>query len=242
MVLGILTAIAACPAIIGTTEAVRHGQRENHREEHRGRKHNLVVTLLRRSEYSQRFDGAYVFLKDNKLWVDTSGASRREGLHPVTSYFLAYPNMEAVWQEQGFRRGEGMVTTISVDPPFLNWVYVDSKTHEVKYGVRTDTVGHFVGPWDVTKTDRRLSFQGWEGFVAVEEKEGDPMWALYFDVEDDGLRDKGRVGDQGKRMLALEIWRREPRVGYDAAVEEREDRIKAREEHDHGSSASTTVS
>jgi hypothetical protein len=29
MVLGIITAIAACPAIVGTTEAVRQGQRKN---------------------------------------------------------------------------------------------------------------------------------------------------------------------------------------------------------------------
>lgn len=231
--------IAACPAIIGTTEAVRQGQRQNTREEQRGRKTNLTVSLLRRSSYSSRFDGAFIVLKDNKLWVDTTGVARAEGLHPFTGYFLKYHDMEQYWRQQGYFKGEGMVTTISDDPPFLNWVYVDRETHEVKYGVRDQAEPQFVGPWDVTKADRRLTFQGWEGFVAVEETEGSGLWALYFDCEDDGLREKGRVGTQDLRMLALEVWRRETRIDRDQAVKERIERIQAREELD---SEETTVS
>ncbi|KAK5166131.1 uncharacterized protein LTR77_008392 [Saxophila tyrrhenica] len=236
MVFGILTAVAACPAIIGTTEAVRHGQRQNAREEHRGRKTHLTVSLLRRSEYSQRFDGAFVVLKEKKLWVDTTGLSTRdEGLR----YFLPYHNMAEVWKEAGFAKGEGMVTTISNDPPFLNWVYVDRATHEVKYGVRDEAEPHRVGPWDTTKFERRLMFEGWEGFIAVEETEGSGLWALYFDVKDDGLRGAGQVGMQDLRMLEVEIWRRELRVDRETAMVERVERIKAREET---SSEETTVS
>lgn len=198
-----------------------------------------MVSLLRRSEYSLRFDGAYIVLKDNKLWIDTTGVARRQSLHPFTGYFLPYHNMAEVWREQGYVRGESMVTTISDDPPFLNWVYVDSKTHEVKYGVRDDAEPHLKGPWDVTKADKRLTFEGWEGFVAVEETEGSGLWALYFDVDDDGLRGEGRVGEQNVRMLALEIWRRELRMDRESAMEERVERIKAREEL---SSEETTVS
>ncbi|KAI5359303.1 hypothetical protein Slin14017_G102050 [Septoria linicola] len=243
MVLGILTAIAACPAIIGTTEAVRYGQRENMRNEHRGRKSNLTVSLLKRSEYSSRFDGAYIVLKDNKLWVDTTGQANRLNLHPFTGYFLQYPhdNMEERWREAGFRKGEGMVTTISDDPPFLNWVYVDRETHEVKYGVRDDAAQNRVGPWDVTKTDHRLTFEGWEGFVAVQEVDGDQMWALYFDVQDDGLTGNNRIGNQAVRMLALEVWRRELHIDRETAVDERIDRIRMRQEEETKSD-STTVS
>lgn len=43
-----------------------------------------------------------------------------------------------------------MVTTIADDPPFLNWVYLDKKTHEVKYGIRAESNPHVVGPWDVS--------------------------------------------------------------------------------------------
>ncbi|KXS94646.1 hypothetical protein AC578_5554 [Pseudocercospora eumusae] len=244
MVLGILTAVVACPAIIGTTEAIRHGQRNNQREEHRGRKHNLVVTLLNHNDYSARFNGASIVLANKKLWIDTTGQLRRAGAHPYTGYFLPFHNMEQVWRQQGYRRGEGMVSTISHDPPFLNWIYVDKNTHEVKYGIRDEAEPNLVGPFDVTKTDRRLNFQGWEGFVAVEEKEDSGLWALYFDVEDDGLTGEERVGTQNLRMLALEVWRKELRMDREAAVEEREERLRAREEHDNKSerSAETTVS
>ena len=133
------------------------------------------------------------------------------------------------------------MTTISDDPPFLNWVYVDWSTHEVKYGVRADAEAHLVGPWDNTKIDRRLTFQGWEGFVAVQENDGSPLWALYFDVDDDGLRGEGMVGTKQVRMLALEVWRREVRWDRDDAVQEREDRLRVRREKDE-ESEETTVS
>lgn len=46
MVLGLLKAIAACPAIIGTSEAVRQGQRKNAKEKHRDQKSNLLYPAL----------------------------------------------------------------------------------------------------------------------------------------------------------------------------------------------------
>jgi hypothetical protein len=44
--------------------------------------------------------------------------------------------------------------------------------------------------------------EGWEGFVAVEEKKG--VWALYYDANDDGL--KGVVS--GKRVLQCSLERK----------------------------------
>jgi hypothetical protein len=231
MVFGILTAVAACPAIIGTTEAIRHGQRQNAREEHRGRKSHLTVTLPVRNSYSAQFDGALVVLRDNKLYVDTERSRLGTNLaHPFTGYYLPYPGKETEWKKQGFRKGEGMVTTISDDPPFLNWVFVDRDTHEVKYGVRAEAEGHLVGPWDCTWVDKRLTFEGWEGFIAVQEDEDDDLWALYFDSEDDGLRSGGRVGTEGKRMLAVEVWRKERRKGKEASDVERLERLRDRKE------------
>lgn len=94
----------------------------------------------------------------------------------------------------------------------------------------------------VTKYDRRLTLEGWEGFVAVEEEEASPLWALYFDRDDDGLQGEDRIGNQGLRMLSLEVWRRELRMDRDTAVETRLDRIRAREEREEKSSNETTVS
>jgi hypothetical protein len=71
MVLGILTAIAACPAIIGTTEAVRQGQRQSAREKHRGLKTNLSVLCSRASKAGREIDGCEVVLSENKVCVNS---------------------------------------------------------------------------------------------------------------------------------------------------------------------------
>lgn len=235
MVLGILTAVAACPAIIGTTEAVKQGQRQNAREEHRTRRCNLTVTLVRHSPtYSPRFNGARIVIHNGKLWIDTRPVitAAEEPLHPYTGYFLAYPDDKAsFWREQGFAKGEGMVTTISDEqPPFLHWVYVDRNTGEVKHGIRRDAEPHVVGPWDVTKIDRRLTCEGWEGFVAVQEEDGSHLWALYFDRADNGLRGEGKIGNEDKRMLYVDIWRKEPKRDLQSAIDERIERLQERQE------------
>lgn len=64
-----------------------------------------------------------------------------------------------------------------------------------------------MGPWNVTPIDRRLNFDGWEGFTVVEEKEGE--WALYFDFDDDGLAEKVPMD---KRIMEVELTRKELRM------------------------------
>lgn len=88
-----------------------------------------------------------------------------------------------------------MVSTISDDPPMLNWIYVDKDTMEVKYSNRSGSIAHHVGDFDWTQedpSDSDVTFDGWEGFLAVEEKrqsgEERSEWALYFDMDDDGLK------------------------------------------------------
>jgi len=54
-----------------------------------------------------------------------------------------------------------------------------------------------------------LTLDGWEGFTVVEEESGSNCWALYFDVNDDGL--EGIV--DGKRIMEVELTRREMRIG-----------------------------
>jgi len=101
---------------------------------------------------------------------------------------------------------EGLVTTITDIAPIMNWVYIDKDTYEVKYGVRADAQPNLTGPFDCTRQDRRLTFDGWEGFCVVEEA---PMhWALYFDKDDDGLHSKLKPGT---RVLEIELVRREKR-------------------------------
>jgi hypothetical protein len=51
----------------------------------------------------------------------------------------------------------------------MNWIYIDRSSYEVKYGVRVEAQPHITGPFDATRQDHRLLFDGWEGFVVVEE-------------------------------------------------------------------------
>lgn len=104
-------------------------------------------------------------------------------------------------------RGDGFVSTISDDPPQLNWIYVDIETFEVKYGLKVDVEGHLVGPWNCTVVDKRLTFDGWEGFMVVEVEPG--VWQLYYDFNDDGLEDV--VGPE-MRIMEVELTRKEMRM------------------------------
>jgi hypothetical protein len=121
--------------------------------------------------------------------------------HLFAGYFFPYPDKK--WG----RRGDGYVTTVSDDPPQLNWAYVDKDTYEVKYGLKVDAEPHIVGPWNCTPIDKRLTFDGWEGFTVVEVEEN--IWQLYFDFDDDGLEKKIPVH---KRIMEIELTRKEMRM------------------------------
>lgn len=133
---------------------------------------------------------------NGQLWIDTGTSDGTPYGHPFAGYYLPYPDTSY----------EGLVTTITDEAPILNWVYVDKDTYEVKYGVRVNAQPNCTGPFDCTRQDRRLTFEGWEGFCAVEEFP--TLWALYFDKDDNGLR--GKVAE-GVRVLDVELTRREKR-------------------------------
>lgn len=67
MVLGLLTAVAACPAIVGINETVIQGQRQNAKGKHRGRKSNLIVSCSDPSRASREINGCYIILRENKV-------------------------------------------------------------------------------------------------------------------------------------------------------------------------------
>jgi hypothetical protein len=93
----------------------------------------------------------------------------------------------------------------------MNWVYIDACTCQVRYGIRKDAQPNFTVPFDCTRQSRRLTFQGWEGFCAVETQPG--VWGVYFDVEDDGLQGRMKAGmlTPGLRVLEIELQRVEKR-------------------------------
>ncbi|KAG8411705.1 hypothetical protein J3458_015292 [Metarhizium acridum] len=216
MAIPLLLALSICPAMLGAQEGIRQSQSQNRREEHRSRRCNLMVSCIKPSVRKREIDGTLIVLKDAKVMIDSSSPSQTFDVakllvgqlylathnpssnnavgHLFAGYYLPYPDSAY----------EGLVSTISNDPPMLNWIYVDKNTHEVKYGERSAAQGHITGPFDCTRQDRRLTLEGWEGFAAVEESPG--IWALYFDRDDDGLITKVPVGT---RVLEVELYRRE---------------------------------
>jgi len=97
----------------------------------------------------------------------------------------------------------------------MNWVYIDACTCQLRYGIRKDAQHNFTGPFDCTRQSRRLTFQGWEGFCAVETEPG--AWAVFFDVEDDGLQGRIKAGflPVGERILEIELQRVEKKYKKD---------------------------
>jgi hypothetical protein len=71
MVLGVLTAVAACPAIIGTNEAVQQGQKQNAKERHRGQKTNLAITCSSATALGKEINGCEVVLSDEKVRIQS---------------------------------------------------------------------------------------------------------------------------------------------------------------------------
>ncbi|KAF1952499.1 hypothetical protein CC80DRAFT_372323, partial [Byssothecium circinans] len=196
MVLGILVTIIAAPALLGSQEAIRQSQSKEKREEHRARRCNLIASCVKSSMRSREIDRRPVVLRNGKLWIDT-GTSDGEPLgHPYAGYYLPYPDSNH----------EGLVSTITDIAPIMNWIYIDKETYEARYGVRLDAQPNLTGPFNCTRQDRRLTFDGWEGWCAVEEAPG--LWGLYFDMDDDGLKSKVQPGT---KVLEIELTRKEKR-------------------------------
>lgn len=211
MVLSILIAAIVAPGLLGSQEAIRQSQSKEKREEHRARRCNLIATCVKSSHRSREIDGRQVVLRNGKLWIDTGTEDGSPLGHPYAGYYLPYPDTNH----------EGLVTTITDVAPIMNWVYVDKETGEVKYGVRADAQPNLTGPFDCTRQDRRLTFDGWEGWCAVEEAPG--LWGLYFDLGDDGL--KSRVAP-GTRVLEIELSRKEKRFQKEADIRQQDQTTK----------------
>lgn len=226
MVLGLL-AITAIPTVIGISEGVSAQKRQN--ENRTSDKLLQKFTLECYCEGKHRINGGAVVLIDNKVWIQPSSSSaaheESEKGHPFQGFYIQYPD-----DERPQPPPLGLVSTISDDPPMLNWIYVDKTTLEVKYGNRTQSRAHRVGSWGWTgkepddgeisydrKTGKKeeieeeeeepggLTFEGEEKFVAVEPHGGGNRWEVMWDEKDDLLKDLG--GIKGRKVLQISLER-----------------------------------
>ena len=96
----------------------------------------------------------------------------------------------------------GLVSQVAVDPPLLNWIYVDKHTMELKYGNKSASITHNVGPWDWTEEEEGVTFDELESFTAVQDP-NTKKWQVYWDIDDDGLKQYVPKGRQ-KLQISLE--------------------------------------
>ena len=120
--------------------------------------------------------------------------------HKFCGYYFKYPS-----EEQHL----GLVSTISDDPPMLNWIYVDRETHEVRYGGRKDTIDHVIGPWGWSADEHFLVLQG-DAEPFVGRREDDGRWAVYWDPDGEllGKKDEGGSSGCGSSCQPLRLRRR----------------------------------
>ncbi|KAJ4292608.1 hypothetical protein N0V90_009271 [Kalmusia sp. IMI 367209] len=136
--------------------------------------------------------------------------------HAFTGFYLPFPAEDLPHRPLPAAPILGLVSTLSGSEaqgrsksgkPKLNWIYGDKETREVRYGPRVEAREHVVGPWDWTEDDEQgLTLNGEECFVAVEEEEGGYGWVVYWDKDDDRLKEFGTA--KKKRVLRCSLERR----------------------------------
>jgi len=134
-----------------------------------------------------------------QLYLDSTSHPHYQDGHPFSGFFLDYPSAK-----KGAPPLRGLVSTISKDPPELNWIYVDKDSLELKYGGKSKSTGHVVGPWDWTHDQKGMLLESWEGFVAMQAGDEEGGWLLCYDRDDNHL---GNVrGD--RKVVEIELDRR----------------------------------
>jgi hypothetical protein len=221
-----LFSLAAIPTVAGAAEAV-HQQRVldgDAESEERQAPFYLDVFCDVPSRKRDEVHDSIVVLIDGKLRLRPKDPKTRLPKrapedsvepHPFTGFYLPFPDEDLPDRPMPAAPVLGLVSTIPEDSsaakskyrkPKLNWVYADKDTRELKYGPRVEAREHVVGPWDWTEDEQGMTLDGEENLVAVEEEKGGFGWVVYWDRDDDRLKELD-VG-QKKRVLRCSLERR----------------------------------
>ncbi|KAJ7737079.1 hypothetical protein B0H16DRAFT_108128 [Mycena metata] len=183
-----LSAVSASTAVAAISQGASQqggggggGGGEPAKDDPRVAKFSIKVSCADRGPLGKELDGKIVVLRNKKLYLDDSDPQHRQfpDGHPFSGFYIDYPVG---------KKELGLVSTISVDPPELNWIYADASTLELKYGNKTASQDEIPGPWDWTDDQTAVTLDEWEGFVAAEEEAGNGVWVVHYDRDDDHLR------------------------------------------------------
>lgn len=203
MVLGLISLVATVP-MVATSVLNLQSQAENTKShgidaDWKTEKSHMKCRPSARTPEDRKelFNDSKVVLRNGKLYVQLP-SYKGEPLHPFSGYYLPYPDSNF----------EGLVSTISDQPPQLNWIYLDthSKISQISHGLRAEAEEGLTGPWGArvcSDGEIRFLMENWEGFIAVETEETG-LWSLCFDRYDDGL--KGKLAED-QRTVEVELLR-----------------------------------
>ncbi|KAH8833097.1 hypothetical protein DL96DRAFT_1523407 [Flagelloscypha sp. PMI_526] len=200
------SAVGVATSVVGLSQGFSNQQEAaskdgkdvtNPKEDPKLAKFNLHVHCESDSSARSRVHGKIVVLKDRKMYLDDPNPSKRKfkDAHPFSGFYIEWPF--------GVKPPpQALVSTIKPDPPELNWIYIDKDTLQLGYGTKSQSLPHTCYPWDWTEDQQSLVFDGWEGFVALEETPG--VWVVCYDANDDHLK-KVR---KGRRVLEVSLDRK----------------------------------
>ncbi len=241
--------VVAIPVVTGIAQGVEHQKKQNEEAANESRmwKFNCLVNCDDSDELAQdEVNNGILVVRHDKVWVvpkgddnvpvppgeafDMQGVALQKDLGPLhafAGFYIQYPD------EARFPPERGLVSTISDDPPVLNWIYCDRSTYELRYSNRTGSIAHHVGEWDWTEDETHLTFDGWEGFMVIDEWDGaetDPStpwgreglrWAVYIDRDDNGLKGRRRGRDMFEISLKRRIQSAEEQLKQNEAAEKK---------------------
>ena len=75
---------------------------------------------------------------------------------------------------------------------------------ELRYGNKSASIAHHIGPWDWTEDETVVTINDIEGFTAVETVPGSKKWQVYLDNDEDGL---SRYVPKGRQKLRIKLER-----------------------------------
>ncbi|KAI4116928.1 MAG: hypothetical protein LQ338_007635 [Usnochroma carphineum] len=220
MVFGLLT-LAAIPTTIGVAEGISSTKKKDEEEEEedptvastteaeRMRKFRLQCYCDAPSSKAKEINGGTVVLRDDKLWIEPPNVKPSSPSSPFLGFYVPYPDPAR------HPPPLGLVSFVPTTPPMLNWIYVSLPWRELRYGNRTASIAHTVGPWawdtgdDGVATSHAgdngggLTLEGKEGCVAFETGEG---WQLFWeDAEGKIPGPKAGGGEKRRRRTKLQV-------------------------------------
>ena len=194
-----LLLITAIPVVTGASLSIsEQKKRDAHKADaKRMLKFHIDVYCEATSSRLREIHEHRLVLKDGKVFLGPIEALNPcEQGYVAEAFYIEYPDTERVPVPLG------LVSQVADNPPLLNWLYVDKDTMELRYGNKSTSIVHHVGPWNWTEDEEGITFDETEAFTAVETERG--QWQLYVDMDDDGL---SKYVPKGKRKFGISLER-----------------------------------